>query len=253
MARSCSFPYKCRKYGSKAASKHATPLHDAYAQFVSDDVGATKAASSRRKHSDNADAGTGTSSGIDCSVMTRKLGSMNKNVFQRTSAMRVLNPRTGKSILAYAQHDTASQATLITERLKDELGLDVKKKFKMIRTIAQETTKSGGLTSFELQSLLDDKIYSIKYALIVPDFVDDEGEACLPHSVNVVHLEHFKGIEIPIVPERKNIDILIGQTDKGLLTVLEEREGDDPDDPNYVLTRLGPIASGGRVDANSRF
>jgi len=35
--------------------------------------------------------------------------------------------------------------------------------------------------------------------------------------------------------------------------MLEEREGGDPDDPNYVPTRLGSIASGGRVDVNSRF
>jgi len=35
--------------------------------------------------------------------------------------------------------------------------------------------------------------------------------------------------------------------------VFEEREGGDPDDPNYVRTRLGPIVSGGRVDVNSLF
>ena len=34
------------------------------------------------------------------------------------------------------------------------------------------------------------------------------------------------------------------------LTVLEEREGVDPEEPNYVLTRLGPIASGGRASRN---
>ena len=31
----------------------------------------------------------------------------------RTSAARVINPVIGKSTLPYAQHDTASQATLI--------------------------------------------------------------------------------------------------------------------------------------------
>ena len=30
--------------------------------------------------------------------------------------------------------------------------------------------------------------------------------------------------------------------------VLEEREGLDADEPNYVLTRLGPVASGGRMN-----
>ena len=37
-----------------------------------------------------------------------------------------------------------------------------------------------------------------------------------------------------------------------LLTVLEERESIHPDDPNYVLTRLGPIASGGLIGVESK-
>ena len=44
---------------------------------------------------------------------------------------------------------------------------------------------------------------------------------------------------------------MIGQTSKELLTVLEEREGLDASEPNYVLTRLGPIASGGDVEVRS--
>ena len=35
------------------------------------------------------------------------------------------------------------------------------------------------------------------------------------------------------------------------LTVLEEREGASPEEPNYVITRNGPIARGGRVSASS--
>ena len=60
-------------------------------------------------------------------------------------------------------------------------------------------------------------------------------------------LEHFERVHIPVAPGRRRVDVLIGQSDKSLLTVLEEREGMDPEEPNYVLTRLGPIASGGRV------
>ena len=67
----------------------------------------------------------------------------------------------------------------------------------------------------------------------------------LPHFVNTTGLDHFHGVEIPTIPHHKNIEILIEQSDKVLLTVLEEQEGQKPDDPNYVLTRLGPIASGG--------
>ena len=45
--------------------------------------------------------------------------------------------------------------------------------------------------------------------------------------------------------------MLIGQADNHLLTVLDERESVHPGKPSYVLTRLGPIASGGRVPVES--
>ena len=65
--------------------------------------------------------------------------------------------------------------------------------------------------------------------------------------MNVDKLDHFQGVTISVIARRKSIDILIGQTNKSLLTVLEERESKHPDHPNDVLTRLGPIASGGRL------
>ena len=52
---------------------------------------------------------------------------------------------------------------------------------------------------------------------------------------------------IPVIAQRKSIDILIGQTNKSLLTVLQEGESKHPDHPNFVLTRLGLIASGRRL------
>jgi len=86
----------------------------------------------------------GTSS--DCQpVTTRKAipRLLDNNVFLRTSAVRVLNPWTGKTTFAYAQHDTASQATLVSERLVKELDLNVDtSKAINIRTLAQQTTKS---------------------------------------------------------------------------------------------------------------
>ena len=69
----------------------------------------------------------------------------------------------------------------------------------------------------------------------------------LPHAVDTSTLEHFDGVHIPVAHDRRRVDVLIGQSDKSLLTVLEEREDMDPEEPNYVLTRLGSITSGGRV------
>ena len=83
----------------------------------------------------------------------------------------------------------------------------------------------------------------------MPQFSDDD--STLPYSVHVTELKHFQGTHVPVAPERNRIDVLIGQSNKLLLTVLEEREGASPEEPNYVLTRLEPIASGGRVSASS--
>ena len=174
----------------------------------------------------------------------------NTNVLLRTSAVRAINPRTGNSTLVYAQHDTASQVTLVSERLVNELDLNVNSDHVLnIRTLGEQTTKIAGFTELKLQSLTTNEVFEMKNAVVVSNFMDDEG--ALPHSVNVRNLNHFKGVKIPVISHRKSIDILIVQTDKLLLTVLKEREGLLRDEPNLVITRLGPIASGGRANLGS--
>ena len=112
--------------------------------------------------------------------------------------MRVSNPDTGKTTLAYAQLDTASQATLIFEKLCKELNLkrnaDVSTS---IRTLGEGTTKCKGHSDFELISLLSNEKFMIKRALIVSNFVDDENS--LPHRVNTSSLVHFREVEIPVI------------------------------------------------------
>ena len=80
----------------------------------------------------------------------------------------------------------------------------------------------------------------------MPDFVEEDG--FLPHSANVSNLEHFKGVDTPTVSHRNRTDILIGQSDKALRAVSEERESLKPDEPNFVLTLLRPIARDGKAD-----
>ena len=73
----------------------------------------------------------------------------------------------------------------------------------------------------------------------------------MPHAVDTTGLENFREVNIPTIPDRKCIDVLIRQADNHLLTVLDERESIHPGKPSYVLIRLGPIASGGRVPVES--
>ena len=132
----------------------------------------------------------------------------------RTSAVRVLNPNTGKSALAYAQHDTASQATSISEGLENELGVDVDATQKVrIQTLAEQTTSRGGITSFAIQSLITNETSTIQDALVLPGFTEDQN--VLPHSINVNKLDHFKDIEIPTISSRKTIDIFRNTVNMG--------------------------------------
>ena len=109
--------------------------------------------------------------------------------------------------------------------------------------------RSGGLANFEIESLSNKETFAIKSDLVVPDFIDDEN--VLLHAVNALKLKHFKRVKITTIPQRQRIDVLMGQTNKKLLTILVEREGLNASEPNYILTRLGPISSGGHVEVRS--
>ena len=106
------------------------------------------------------------------------------------------------------------------------------------------------MVAFTLQSLTSNEYFHVEDDLVVPEFIEDEG--ALPHSIDVKQMKHFKGVEIPTLSGRKSIDILIGQNDKLLLAVPEKRECSNFEEPNYVLTRFGPIASGGCAYADSK-
>ena len=163
----------------------------------------------------------------------------------------MINQTTGYSTLAYAQHDTAPQTTLISDSLREEPGLEVTTDPSItIRTLADQTASCIGKTDFSLESLVTGDNYKITGALVVPAFFDDK--STLPHAVDMSKLKHFHGVEIPVIPERKCVDILIVQSDKELITVLKELEGSNSNEPNLVITRLGPIASGGRVQGSSK-
>ena len=83
-------------------------------------------------------------------------------VLLQTSAVRVINQTTGRSTLAYAQHDTASQASLISDSLQKELGLEVTPDPCVnIRTLADQTVSYMGKTDFSLESLVTGYSYEI--------------------------------------------------------------------------------------------
>ena len=84
--------------------------------------------------------------------------------------------------------------------------------------------------------------------MVVRNFIYDENT--LPHKVDSSKPKQFYGVRIRVIPYRRSIDISVGQLDKTLLIVFEEREGFNPDQPNYIAG-LGPIATGGLLDVCS--
>ena len=83
--------------------------------------------------------------------------------FLRTSVVRVINLRTGKSTVVYAQHHTASQVTLISKRLKGKLNFEVdSNRGVAIRTLAKQTANSEGFTEFTIQFLMNNEKFEIK-------------------------------------------------------------------------------------------
>ena len=85
----------------------------------------------------------------------------------------------------------------------------------------------GSKSNFELKSLDSGEQFMKNDALVVPQFLDDAN--ILPHAaVDVSELDHFEGVHFSFTPEKGCEDVVIAQSDKLLLTVLEESEGADP-------------------------
>ena len=189
-ARDCGFRSKCRSCGPQCKTKHPGALHERYA---TDTLGAADATTSDVAPQPVQESATNS----ETSVKVRRVEVADAGtVLLRTSAVRVINQSNGRSTLAYAQHDTASQVTLISEALKDELGLQaVPDPAITVRTLADQTATCLGRTDFTLQSLDNGDKFAIFNAIVVPYFSDDENT--LPHGVDVTTLKHFEGVEIP--------------------------------------------------------
>ena len=173
--RECSRPNKCRKCGPRSdVSKHATALHDC---FASPNPGAAE-----KETRTQTIAEANSNDARNPTVL--KVNSTDKRaILLRTSAVRVANSDTGTSALAYAQLDTGSQVTLISNELSKELGLTITPDPDVsICTLADHRVSSKGRTNFELESLFNGERFSVADALVVPQFFDDENT--LPHAVD---------------------------------------------------------------------
>ena len=146
IVRNCSRSTKCRECGPRSQNKHATALHEC---FISPNTAVAD------KGSDEPGPKNETIQKKRNERIVLKTNSSDKRVILlRISAVKNVNPTSGKSSLVYAQHDTGSQVTLIFNNLKTELGLEtVPEPSVTIRTLADKTVPVEGRTNFKLQSV----------------------------------------------------------------------------------------------------
>ena len=178
LVRDCACRSKCRSCGPQFKIKHAIALHACYA---TETVGAAN-----REVSDTAPQSVQENDNIEKTVDVRSVGLADVGTaLLRTTAVKVINQNNSHSTLAYAQLDTASQATLISDALRGELGLEaVSDPSIKIRTLADQTATCLGRTDFSVESLDDGNRYGIEGALVVPYFSDEE--STLPQAVDTI-------------------------------------------------------------------
>ena len=154
--RNCAHQSKCRKCRPDSKTKNVTALYDCYA--TPRNVGAANKTPTVSESSCNSESDSNTAFAV------RKVNDPDQRVvLLRTTAVRVINPDTKRSSLAYAQLDIASQATIIFDNLCTELGLKRNVDLvKSIRTFGEGARSCKGLTSFNLEFLSSGENFAIK-------------------------------------------------------------------------------------------
>ena len=249
LVKDCTLLNKCKRCTKTHTQKHATSLHDLYT--TSNHVGAAVNASSPSRsnlHIDFSSSQDDTTDSLPLpppgrsSVKTVQL--QQPRVFTRISAVRISNPQTGISAFVYAQHDPGSQVTLMSSDLVTELGLNTEgESLLTLYTLSNTETRHFQQVSFDLEALHTDQRFNARKAMVIPPW-SDEGYT-LPHNQELSAYPHFDHVDICGLPNRSKVDLLIGLDNSCLMTVVEERVGQEGE-PHAIKTTLGWIASGGK-------
>ena len=169
---------------------------------------------------------------------TRKAG-----VLTRILALRVINPQTGNSLNIYAQHDSGSEVTIVSDSLVNELGLENEGTSRIILHTVTERKKSDfHCVSFDVEALHNGDHFNIQQALVMNNWSDDS--YTLPHDYDLSEYSQFDYVECEVLPDRKCVDILLGLDNFHVMTSLKERRG-RRGEPHAIKTPIGWVALGG--------
>ena len=251
--KDCTQPCKCRHCGKHQSLRHTTSLHYFYFNHsieAREKQGAANGTNTQAlKHSGGAIPTFASEKPVASDVNVdnasiKKVHTKQTRVYTRISAIRVINKFTGFSTLAYAQHDSGSEITLVSNTLAHELGLARGGTTEVtLHTVSGSTTADYAYVSFDVETMHSGERFTIQKALVMPAWSKET--YTLPHHYDLSTYQNFHDIEIQAVPDRKHVDILLGLDNSDLMTVLEERVG-AKNQPHAIHTPIGWVASGGR-------
>ena len=102
----------------------------------------------------------------------------------------------------------------------------------------------SNLVKFDLQSLFSNEMFELSNVVTNSAWQDDV--ETLPHRQDLNSFSHFEDVELYELPDNDTVDLLIGNDNSFLMTVLEGRVGVSRCEPHAVLTPLGWLACGGK-------
>ena len=130
-------------------------------------------------------------------------------------AAQVINLQNGKSKLVYCQQDGGSQLTLVLNKLVQELNLMPYDQASFcIVTLTSETLTHTNLVKFNLHYLFSNEMFELSNVVTNSSWQDDVETSPL--------FSHFE-VKLFELLDNNMVDLLIGNDNAFLMTVLEEK------------------------------
>ena len=117
-------------------------------------------------------------------------------------------------------------------------------------TLNGETLTHTNLVKFDLQSLFSNEIFELSNVVTNSAWQNDV--ETLPHKQDLNSFSHFENVELYELPDNDTVDLLIGNDNAFLMTVLEKRVGVSRCKPQSILMLLGWLACGGKFPRKNK-
>ena len=137
-------------------------------------------------------------------------------------------------------------STFVSSTLVQDLGIVPfdKTSFKLDTSIGAKDSFPDVIT-FTLQSLDTNEMFCDVTVVVHEPWSDDVDG--LLHKQLLNELKHFEEVDVFTIDGFDVIDVIIGNDNAFLMTVIEEKRGESCDESHAIYTSLGWLASSGRA------